>query len=86
MMLLHVFNFSIADKVAHIIDKLVYYIPEGLLMGSILLLVLADLILIKNKDKKIILGSLSIVLLSAVLAFLFYQMSSMADVMLFYAR
>jgi len=84
MMLVLASNTSIAEKVTNIIDKLVDYIPEALLMASILLLVLVDLIIIKNGNKKIILGALCFVLLSSVLGFLIYQMSSMPDITLFY--
>jgi len=84
MMLVLASNPSIAEKVTDIIVKLVDYIPEALLMASILLLVLVDLILIKNGNKKIILGALCFVLLSSVLGFLIYQTFSMFDITLFY--
>jgi NADH-quinone oxidoreductase subunit N len=85
MMLVIASNNSVADKVTHVIDQLGDYIPEAILMGSLLLLVLIDLILIRNDHKKAILGVASLVLLSLALGYLFYPFSTMLDVTLFYA-
>ncbi len=76
-------NMPIAEKVANVLQKLGDYIPEAMLMGAIVLLVLVDLIFINGKNKKTILGLLSILFIGAVLGVLIFEISSLPQVSLF---
>ena len=83
-MLAFVMNTSIAEKVINVLDKLEDYLPEMMLIGAIILLVLVDLILTKEENKKWILGILSFILIGVVLGFVVVD-TSLQDINIFIA-
>lgn len=73
----------IADTISNVINNLGNYIPEAMLMGAIVILVVIDLILATVVDKRLILGVLCILFIGLILGFIIFGISPSSGISLF---